>query len=99
MNPRREGKKLLVLDIDYTLFDHRYATKAETICIQTPFNFVPCIKMFWHLNSSKLYPDLWLKQAGNSCGPISMSFWRRHMPTTIFAFGEFLNVALDFKNP
>lgn len=23
LNPSREGKKLLVLDIDYTLFDHR----------------------------------------------------------------------------
>ena len=23
VNPSREGKKLLVLDIDYTLFDHR----------------------------------------------------------------------------
>ena len=23
VNPKREGKKLLVLDIDYTLFDHR----------------------------------------------------------------------------
>jgi hypothetical protein len=23
LNPPREGKKLLVLDIDYTLFDHR----------------------------------------------------------------------------
>ena len=23
VNPRRDGKKLLVLDIDYTLFDHR----------------------------------------------------------------------------
>ena len=29
VNPRREGKKLLVLDIDYTLFDHRYALKAH----------------------------------------------------------------------
>jgi ubiquitin-like domain-containing CTD phosphatase 1 len=28
MNPPREGKRLLVLDIDYTLFDHRSA--AET---------------------------------------------------------------------
>lgn len=28
LNPAREGKKLLVLDIDYTLFDHRSA--AET---------------------------------------------------------------------
>jgi ubiquitin-like domain-containing CTD phosphatase 1 len=25
LNPAREGKKLLVLDIDYTLFDHRSA--------------------------------------------------------------------------
>ena len=30
VNPRREGKKLLVLDIDYTLFDHRYALKHHT---------------------------------------------------------------------
>lgn len=28
LNPAREGKKLLVLDIDYTLFDHR--SSAET---------------------------------------------------------------------
>jgi ubiquitin-like domain-containing CTD phosphatase 1 len=28
LNPSREGKKLLVLDIDYTLFDHR--SVAET---------------------------------------------------------------------
>nr|VDC82905.1 unnamed protein product [Brassica rapa] len=25
VNPCRKGKKLLVLDIDYTLFDHRYS--------------------------------------------------------------------------
>lgn len=28
VNPRREGKKLLVLDIDYTLFDHRYVPSS-----------------------------------------------------------------------
>merc|ERR1719312_728206 len=28
VNPRREGKKLLVLDIDYTLFDHRSVAEA-----------------------------------------------------------------------
>lgn len=28
LNPPREGKRLLVLDIDYTLFDHR--SQAET---------------------------------------------------------------------
>lgn len=28
LNPPREGKKLLVLDVDYTLFDHRSC--AET---------------------------------------------------------------------
>lgn len=28
INPPRDGKKLLVLDIDYTLFDHR--SSAET---------------------------------------------------------------------
>lgn len=27
LNPSREGKKLLVLDIDYTLFDHRSAAE------------------------------------------------------------------------
>ena len=32
VNPKREGKKLLVLDIDYTLFDHR----------QTLFNRFSC---------------------------------------------------------
>ena len=32
VNPKREGKKLLVLDIDYTLFDHR----------QTIFNRLSC---------------------------------------------------------
>ena len=26
LNPSRENKKLLVLDIDYTLFDHRYVS-------------------------------------------------------------------------
>lgn len=28
INPPREGKKLLVLDIDYTLFDHRSAAES-----------------------------------------------------------------------
>lgn len=28
LNPLREGKKLLVLDIDYTLFDHRSAAES-----------------------------------------------------------------------
>jgi len=28
VNPRREGKKLLVLDIDYTLFDHRSVAES-----------------------------------------------------------------------
>lgn len=28
MNPSRDGKKLLVLDIDYTLFDHRSAAES-----------------------------------------------------------------------
>jgi len=36
LNPLREGKKLLVLDIDYTLFDHRSA--AETgVELMRPF--------------------------------------------------------------
>lgn len=30
LNPPREGKKLLVLDIDYTLFDHRSAAESGT---------------------------------------------------------------------
>lgn len=30
LNPPREGKKLLVLDIDYTLFDHRSAAETGT---------------------------------------------------------------------
>lgn len=28
INPPREGKKLLVLDIDYTLFDHRSSAES-----------------------------------------------------------------------
>lgn len=36
LNPGREGKKLLVLDIDYTLFDHR--SQAETgVELMRPF--------------------------------------------------------------
>lgn len=31
LNPQREGKKLLVLDIDYTLFDHRSAAESGKI--------------------------------------------------------------------
>ena len=29
LNPSRDNKKLLVLDIDYTLFDHRYVTPSQ----------------------------------------------------------------------
>ena len=42
MNPKREGKKLLVLDIDYTLFDHR----------QTIFNKFSCDFKWYHIVSS-----------------------------------------------
>ena len=42
VNPKREGKKLLVLDIDYTLFDHR----------QTIFNRFSCHFKWYHIGSS-----------------------------------------------
>ena len=32
VNPKREGKKLLVLDIDYTLFDHRQTLFNRFLC-------------------------------------------------------------------
>ena len=34
LNPSRENKKLLVLDIDYTLFDHRYVLPGQTSSVE-----------------------------------------------------------------
>ena len=39
-NPCRKGKKLLVLDIDYTLFDHR-STAENPLQLMRPCNFCP----------------------------------------------------------
>lgn len=38
-NPCRQGKKLLVLDIDYTLFDHR-STAENPLQLMRPCNFI-----------------------------------------------------------
>ena len=58
VNPRREGKKLLVLDIDYTLFDHRYATKAETLYAfkhpSTLYRATKCSGILIHQNCTQI---------------------------------------------
>lgn len=38
LNPGREGKKLLVLDIDYTLFDHRSTAETGDIILSFLFD-------------------------------------------------------------
>ena len=80
MNPRREGKKLLVLDIDYTLFDHRYEGGYFSCYESYPISFDN-----FHNN---LCPDQWLRQGGNSCDHISTSSWKQPTPTMTFAFGK-----------
>lgn len=63
LNEPRPGKKLLVLDIDYTLFDHRSAaetgnelmrpflheflTSAYNVCLQSLFSNI--LASFWLL--------------------------------------------------
>ena len=49
-NPCRQGKKLLVLDIDYTLFDHR-STAENPLQLMRPCNFISPLFVFFFFHS------------------------------------------------
>ncbi|KAL8143211.1 hypothetical protein V2J09_016243 [Rumex salicifolius] len=69
LNPCREGKKLLVLDIDYTLFDHR-STAENPLELMRPYlhefltaSYAEYDIMIWSATSMK-WIDLKMRQLG-----------------------------------
>ena len=88
MNPRREGKKLLVLDIDYTLFDHRYECGYLSWYKSYLISYHVRKFTFNYTFFTTFCSDQWLRQGGNLCDHISTSSWKQPTPTMTFAFGK-----------
>lgn len=78
LNPPREGKRLLVLDIDYTLFDHR--SQAETGIFDKRQIFI-WICIYEKILSISAQPANW-------CVRIFMNSWRRHTKIMTLSFGR-----------